>query len=196
MNRLFLASTALLAASMLATIPAYADPPQLPGLSLGAVGGYDSGPQHTTTSPAAASHAAGVSVGGLITIPLGRSNGGSGIITSLLAWTSWGSTQTYVVRVWNKNPTNTTCADNAAFASSTTDDAYLIGAGPVSISFAAPQITTGDAKTYAPLTNLSWDYKNADGTSTQNLYACLQTVAADVPGASATLSLSLSGPQN
>jgi hypothetical protein len=161
-----------------------------------AISTYDSGAIRVSATPGSSSHAAGVSVGGLLSVPIARINGGSGIITSAMLWTSWGSTQTYVLRVWQKNPTNSTCTDGTAFVSSATDDANLIGPGPVSVLLAAPANTTGDAKTYAYLAPLSWDYKNSDGTTTQNVYACLVTNGADTPGASATLSLTMSGPQN
>jgi hypothetical protein len=98
--------------------------------------------------------------------------------------------------LWQKTPANTTCTDNSAFVSSAADDANLIGGGPTTISFAAPANVTGDAKTYATLTGITWDYRNSDTTSSQNVYACLVTNAADTPGAGATLSLSASGPQN
>jgi choline dehydrogenase-like flavoprotein len=39
---------------------------------------------------------------------------------------------------------------------------------------------------YADLAPVSLDYKNTDGTTTQNLYVCLVTNAADTPGATAT----------
>ena len=159
-------------------------------------GGFDSGVVRTSATPSSAAHSAGQAVGGLLTIPIARTAGGSGLITSILGWSSWGSTNAYVLRLWQKTPANTTCADGSAFASSATDDSSLIGGGPTTISFNAPANVTGDPKTYATLTGITWDYKNSDTTSSQNVYACLITNAADTPGAGATLSLSLSGPQN
>jgi len=159
-------------------------------------GGFDSGIVRTSATPSSAAHSTGQAVGGLLTIPIARTAGGSGLITSILGWTSWGSTNAYVLRLWQKTPANTTCADGSAFVSSTTDDANLIGGGPTTISFNAPANLTGDAKTYASLTGITWDYKNSDTTGSQNVYGCLVTNAADTPGAGATLSLSLSGPQN
>ena len=100
------------------------------------------------------------------------------------------------MRVWQKNPTGTTCTDNSAFASSATDDAYLIGGGPTTVTFGTPATTIGDAKTYASLTGITWDYKNVDASATQNLYVCLVNASADTPGATATISISLSGPVN
>jgi len=160
-----------------------------------AVSGFDSGIVRVAATPSSSAHAAGAAVGSLFSVPLARVNGGSGIISGIHAWTSWGSTATYVLRLWQKNPTGTSCTDGSAFVGSATDDAYLL-TGPQALQFNAPLNTTGDAKSYADLLALSIDYKNADGTTTQNVYGCLVTNASDTPGASATLSLGLAGPQN
>jgi hypothetical protein len=160
-----------------------------------AVSGFDSGIVRVSATPGAGAHAAGVSVGGLFSIPIARVNGGSGIISGVHVFTSWGSTATYVLRLWQKNPTSTTCTDGSAFVGSNTDNANLV-TGPQALQFNAPLNTTGDADSYADLLALSIDYKNSDSATTQNLYACLVTNASDTPGASATLSVGLSGPQN
>lgn len=160
----------------------------------GASGGNDSGPVVQSQTPAASSHAAGTSVGGLFTIPLARVSGGSGAVTQFAFTSTGGSTGQYVVRIWDKSPANTTCTDNTAFAGNfTTDDANLITPS-FSISPIAPTVTTGDASTYAALTNLNWDYKNAD--STQNLYVCVVTVSTNTADESHAVRVMLSGPQN
>ena len=160
-----------------------------------AVAAYDSGAISVTASPSSGAHAAGVSVGGLFQIPFLRTNGNSGIISNVRSWTSWGSTASYVLRLWQKNPTSTTCTDGSAFVGSATDDANLISI-PQVLQYTAPLNTTGDAKTYAGIPAASIDVKNTDSTATQYVYACLVTNNSDTPGASASILLSLSGPQN
>ena len=86
------------------------------------VGGYDSGPVTIGATPANASHSAGQSVAGLFTLALARTNGGSGILTSVGVKDTNNTPETYVLRIWSRNPTNTTCTDNSAFVSSATDD--------------------------------------------------------------------------
>jgi hypothetical protein len=159
---------------------------------------YDSGPvaQSSGGAVSSSSHAAGTSLGGLLTIPLARLIGGSGsgIITNLLYLSPNGSTGSVVVRIWEKSPSST-CTDNTAYSNNAADDAYLITA-PINVAPTAPAATTGDARTYGALGNLSLDYKNADTPGTKNLYACVVTVATDTADESSTVKLMLSGPQN
>jgi hypothetical protein len=160
-----------------------------------AVQGYDSGVVRVSATPGSGAHAAGQSVGGLFSIPIARVNGGSGIITTVQAYTSWNSQATYLLRLWQRNPVNTTCTDGSAFVGSNTDNAYLI-TPPLALQFNTPAPSTGDGNSYANQSAASIDYKNVDGTTTQNVYACLVTNASDTPGGSATLSVGLSGPQD
>lgn len=156
-------------------------------------GSYDSGAVTGTGTVNSSSHAAGTSVGGLITVAVAHTNSGSGVITNF-SWTSiGGSTGTLVFRVWQKNPSSTTCTDNTAFASNSTDDKQLI-TPPFALTPQAPAVTTGDSKTYAGLQQVSWDYANQ--SSNQNLYVCAVTVATDTADESTSPVVSLSGPQN
>jgi len=158
--------------------------------------GADSGPITATATPANSSHAAGTSVGGLFTIPLARVNGGSGALTQFAFTSTGASVGQYVVRIWDKQPTSTTCTDNTAFAGNyATDDANLITPF-FTIAPIAVTVTTGDTATYASLTNLNWDYKNADGTASQNLYVCITTVLTDTADDNHAVRVMLSGPQN
>jgi len=157
--------------------------------------GFDSGPVTATATPNGSSHAAGSSVGGLFTLAVARTNGGSGQISGVIFNSLGGSTGQYVLRIWQKNPVNTTCTDQTAFVSSNVDDAFLI-TGPQTITALAPAVTTGDSKTYAVLTGLNWDYKNADTSPGQNLYACVITVLTDTADESNLVRLTLAGPQN
>ncbi len=159
------------------------------------VNSYDSGAITGTGAVNASSHAAGTSVGGLISVPIARVAGGSGIITNF-SWTSpKGSTGQLVIRVWQVLPANTTCTDQTAFSGSAADDLSLV-VPPFSITPAAPASTTGDAKTYAALAGLTWNYKNIDTTRSRNLYVCAVTVATDTADESSSPAVMLSGPQN
>jgi hypothetical protein len=159
------------------------------------VSGYDSGAITATATPANASHAAGTSVGGLFSIALARVNGGSGILTNIGYKSTGGSTGVLAVRIWQKNPTGTTCTDNTAFVGADADDANLI-APPFSITPSAPASTTGDSATYGQLQTITWDYKNSDTSPGQNLYLCAVTVATDTADENKLVRWTLSGPQN
>jgi hypothetical protein len=161
------------------------------------VGGYDSGAISAVATPANSSHAAGTSIGGLFTVPIARGAtalASSGVISNLLWKSTGGSTGQLVIRIWQANPTHITCTDNTAFAGSDIDDTNLITT-PFSITPAAPANTTGDSATYASSTG-SWNYKNADVTTTQNLYICAVTVATDTADQNKQVRVTLSGKQN
>jgi hypothetical protein len=159
----------------------------------GSISGYDSGPVSATATPANSSHAAGVSVGGLFAVALARTSGGSGIMTSALVISTGGFTGGYTMRIWSRNPTNSTCTDNTNFAGSILDDIYLMGFGPVTMVPAAPTNTTGDAKTYAALSGVTWDYAT---NGNQNVYVCLVANATDTADQNNAVKIILSGPQN
>jgi hypothetical protein len=163
------------------------------------VSSFDSGPIKATCTGTPcvtnSSHAAGTSVGGLFTLPLARVAGGSGILTGEQFISLGGSTGGYVLRGWTKQPAST-CTDNTAYANNAADDANLIIGTPITITPSAPGVTTGDARTYAPLTGLTWDYKNNDGTPSQNLYFCVVTIATDTADDNTTPELIAAGPQN
>ena len=165
--------------------------------SLGNVGGFDSGslPIQTAT-PNGSSHAAGSSVGGLFKIPVARTLGG-GALPIRFIWISTGGAVTQLlVRLWDINPTHSTCTDQTAYAASITDDQHLVTI-PFSFTPAAPSNTTGDAKTYAeqdftpPLS-----IRNQDSTQTQYVYACVVTTATDTADESAAVYANLLGPQD
>jgi hypothetical protein len=156
----------------------------------------DSGVVVANATPANSSHAGGVSVGGLFTLPMARLPGGSGIITNF-GWVSTGaSVGAYVARVWQAKPSNTTCIDNVAFIGSTVDDANLITMAPFTITPVAPTSTQGDANTYATVPSLTWDYRNRDSPPTQNLYVCIITVLTDTADDGHLVRVMMSGPQN
>lgn len=196
MRTLLSLATALLGAIFLASASHAQSACGNDGNCASMVSGFDSGPVSATGTVNGSSHAAGTSVGGLITVPIARGNGFSGIITSLQWLSPGGSTGSLVLRGWTKNPSST-CTDNTAFSNNSADDAFLIPGTPVTVTPAAPGSTTGDARTYAQLTGLTWDYKNADSPGpTQNTYWCAVTVTTDTADESTSPRLTLSGPQN
>lgn len=185
MKKIAAVSFALLAAAILAS----------PSSSqMSGSGSYDSGTVSVAVTPANSSHASGTSVGGLLSVPVARTAGGSGIITNFGFKSSGGSTGNYVARIWQAKPTNTTCTDNVAFAGNATDDKSLITFAPLSITPLAPASTTGDSNTYAALPSLTLDYKISD--QTQNLYVCVVTVLTNTADDGAPVTVYLSGPQN
>lgn len=157
--------------------------------------GSDSGPIAVSATPANSSHAAGVSVGGLFTIGVARASGTSGGLTAVLIKSVGGYASSYVLRLWSRNPTNTTCTDNTNFAKSDTDDAYLMGGGPTSVSMAAPANTTGDSATYSGnvIAGQYWDYATSGNA---NIYACLVNTATDTADQNKAVYVIVSGPQN
>lgn len=167
-----------------------------PGTVTGNVGGYDSGsaPNQTAT-PNSSSHAAGSSVGGLFSIPIARTNGGSGIITTLYWVSTGGATTQLQVRLWDKNPSGTTCTDQVAFVENATDDVHLL-APPFTMTPAAPTGTTGDTNTYAVVQGLTFTFKNQDTTPGKNVYACVQTLATDTADESHAVYINLTGVQD
>lgn len=151
--------------------------------------GAHSGPVSAVATPANSSHAAGTSIGGLFQLALGD----AGIITSFW-WKSTGaSTGQLLIRIWDKNPVNTTCTDNVAFAGSDVDDANLI-APPFTITPAAPAIATGDAATYASQLGMTLDFKTADIVAAHTLYVCPITVGVDTADQNHQVRATISGP--
>lgn len=158
--------------------------------------GYNSGTTASATAtPSASSHAAGTSIGGKLSVPLARVNGGSGVITNFNYISSGGATTAFVIRLWDKNPASTTCTDNTAFASNATDDAHLL-TQPLTITPAPPAVTTGDTKTYVGMSGLTWDYQNQDTSIGKNIYVCIVTVSTDTADESNAIRVTLTGPQN
>ena len=176
-------------------------------LGVGAAGaqepvfGFDSGAVPGFGTVNSSSHASGVSVGGLITVPVARLAGNSGIITNFQWVSPGGATNAYTVRVWQKLPSHTTCLDNTNYVGDAgangrlPDDASLVTT-PFTITPAAPGSTQGDAKTYASVTVVSWDYKNADSSPSQNIYVCVVANATDTADENTSPYVLLSGPQN
>lgn len=158
-------------------------------------GGYDNGSQSVqSATPNSSSHAAGSSVGGLFSVPIGRLNGGaSGIITNVSWISTGGATTQLLVRLWDKKPVNTTCTDQVAFVESITDDEHLISI-PFIMTPAAPAVTTGDTNTYAQVSSLTLSFHNQDGNT--NVYACVLTTATDTADESKAVYINIAGPQD
>jgi len=164
---------------------------------IGNVGGFDSGSSPVQfATPANSSHAAGVSVGGLFSVPIARTNGGSGGVGNLLFTSSGGSVGSYVVRMWDKNPAATTCTDNSAFAGSNTDNQHLI-ADPFTITPSAPAVTTGDTNTYTQTSFVPpLSFLNQDTSISKNIYICVVTVATDTADENKPVYVTATGYQN
>jgi hypothetical protein len=160
--------------------------------TLGSVGGFDSGPVQSSGAVAASSHAAGTSLGGLMTLAVARVAGGSGGVSGVFYKSSLGSTGQVVVRMWDRQPTGTTCTDNTAFVGSVTDDANLI-LPPFALTPAAPASTTGDARTYASLLPGRVSFLTSGNA---NLYACVVTVATDTVDEGGTVFVTAGGDLN
>ena len=161
-------------------------------INSGNAGGFDSGPVQASSSVNSSSHSAGQSLGGLLTLSVADTSGGSGGISAIAYKSSKGSTGQIVVRIWAHNPTNTTCTDNTAFVGSATDDAFLL-TPPFTLTPAAPAVTTGDANTYAALLPGRLSFKASGNT---NVYACAVTVATDTTDESGTVYIIVSGDLN
>lgn len=147
------------------------------------VGGDTGTTPVTSNTPANASHAGGQSVGGLFKIPVARTNGGSGAISRLFGHSNGGDVGQLQWKVWDKNPTNTTCTDNSAFVGSATDDLHLI-ASAVAMTPAVLGQTQGDTKTYFENDYVPpASYVNQDSPPTQFIYACAVAVATFTPSA-------------
>ena len=172
------------------------------------VGGYDTGSApFVSVTPGASSKTSGEAIGcatgtctgnqgAVFAIPVARTNGGSGLITQF-QWTSvGGSVVGIMVKLWDANPTNTTCKDQTAYSGSTTDDAHLL-TPPFALTPAAPAVTTGDAKTYASYSfTPPLSFKNQDGTASKNIYACVISTGSDTADESSAVSAQLSAVQD
>jgi hypothetical protein len=156
---------------------------------------FDSGAVSVSATPNGTSHAAGNSIGGLFSVPIARVVGGSGVINQILWKSNGGSTGVLVFRIWQKNPTNTTCADQTAFVGSDTDDQNLIVA-PFTITPAAPGNTTGDSATYGSSNGLTYNFKNADAVPTRNVYVCAITETTDTVDENMVVRLTLGAKQD
>jgi hypothetical protein len=123
-------------------------------------GGYEfqAGAVPTVT---AAAYAAGQSLGGLMTISIGSTNGLSGILTGISVSSKGGSTAALAIYAWSKNPAATTCTDRTNFVSSQTDNQFLI-VTPQAVS-PALAVTAQDIMTYGAAQGLvgkCWCWKN------------------------------------
>jgi hypothetical protein len=174
----------------------------------GSVGGYDTGSApFVSVTPGASSKTSGEAIGcatgtcagnqgAVFSLPVARINGGGGLLTQF-QWTSTGgSTIGIMVKLWDVNPTNTTCKDQTAYSGSTTDDAHLL-TPPFSLTPAAPAVTTGDAKTYASYSFLPpLSFKNQDSTATEYVYVCVISAGSDTADESTAVSAQLSAVQD
>lgn len=156
---------------------------------------YDSGVVAVTATPVG-TISAGNAITNLLTVPIARSNGGSGIITNFSFISSGGNTGQTLIRIWQKLPAGTTCTSGVPYAGNAADDLSLVTMKPQILAPAQAANVTGDAKAYGVLQNLTWDYKNNDTVLSKNLYVCLVTVSNDIGDASTQVTVLMSGTQN
>lgn len=119
-----------------------------------------------------AAYAQGNALGGLMSFTVTS----SGALMVVQGRSASGSTVAKTVRVWDHNPTNTTCTDKAAFVGSAADDLFMVLNGSLGQLFPA---VSGDAATasFGALTNLALSYVS-DGTT---LYMCVTDNTAETP---------------
>ena len=147
------------------------------------------------------SHAAGYSVGGLFTMALPRTaggsapNGGEGAITVVGVRSTAGNTAGYQVYLFNAKPSSASgCQDNAMFTLAAADALNLIGTSPITLTGAVP--STVDTASYAYLSGIYFSYNNTDSPGTANVYGCIVAAATDTTDPGSTIALGLSGPQD
>jgi len=164
------------------------------------VQGFDTGSAPATATgasktPTNSSHTAGVSVGGLFTIPVARALGGSGAISRFFGASVAGDTTALLWRIWDVRPASTTCTDNVAYIGNASDDLHLI-AQPFNVTPVAVAQTQGDAKTYFENDFVPpASYANQDTTLSLNIYACAVAILTFTPGIGA-YSVDATGYQN
>lgn len=160
------------------------------------VGGFDSGTKAAVSCTGAPTISSGQALCNLLQIPLARYAGQSGEIENLLWISAGGDTTAKLVRIWDVQPTHTTCTGGQAFVSNFADDLHLV-TPPISLSPSAPAVTTGDAKTYATASFAPpISYANQDASPTAYVYACVTAGASDTADANGQVGLVLSGPRN
>jgi hypothetical protein len=140
-----------------------------------------------------AAYAAGAALGGTQTLALARTNGGSGIITSLMLQSKGGSTNTVWIYAFQKSPVST-CADKSAFSFSSADRPYLVPGFPQSVTLASPG--SWDTASEASVMNLTANFKNQDSTPGPWIYFCLVTAGSVTPATTSDLIFTVGLPQD
>lgn len=136
-----------------------------------------------------ASYTAGQSLGGLLSIPMGDNQTGSGILTQVQAESKGGSTVGIAFYIWTQKPTNTTCTDKTNFVSSIADNAFLIS-NPFLVT-PAVVLSAQDTMTYAQQSNMTANFVVVNPSST--LYVCAVANASVTPGSASDLRFNFQG---
>lgn len=138
-----------------------------------------------------AAYSAGYSEGGLLTVPVARTAGGTGLVDLISLRNANGATNQVYVYLYDKNPSTSTCTDHTTFSETAADAVYRI-VPPISLTLGgAPG--AWDTKTTASLQNAVMNFKNQDGTPTINIYACIVTAASVTPGTTGDLDMTIGG---
>jgi hypothetical protein len=118
----------------------------------------------------ATTYAINDAVGGLQTVAAFDSTTKSGILGGLRFGLKGASqTPTLTAYVFNKNPTGTTCTNDAAFSLASADEPYIVGIYTVTMA-----VTQGTTKTNGEV-EIARPMANADTSPTANLYVCIVT---------------------
>lgn len=160
------------------------------GGSSGNVGGYST---VVSAAPAvqASAYSIGQSLGGLFSLNLARTNGGSGTLTDLRIRSKSGQAFAGWVYAWTKQPT-TTCTDQATFVSNDADAAYALPGFPQAFTMNVPG--SWETASYGQIPNINMQFVNQDTTPGKAIWFCIVlSTAIASPGPTTTSDLTING---
>lgn len=138
-------------------------------------------------------YAAGEALGGLVTLSMARTNGGSGTLTNLGIQSNSGQTPTLWVYAWSKQPAST-CTDQQPFVMQASDRPYLLPNFPQPVTLSNPG--SWETGTYGLLSDLNSQFVNHDTSPGKNVYVCLVTATALTPGSTTDLTVNANAIQD
>jgi hypothetical protein len=161
-----------------------------PNLGIGNVGGFEFDKDVTPTIQNAA-YVAGNALGGLQTVSVFRTAGGSAKLNNISLWSKGGATVNVTFYIFTSNPTSSTCTDKAAFSLNAADVAKLIATTPPVLT---PHVvgsgTTDTADAWQSPVSMS------NGDSTTNIYVCLVAGGSVTPATTTDYVFKVSGPRD
>lgn len=137
--------------------------------------------QHSSANPTVSTSPAysiNDSIGGLITSAVFPSTTN---ISATLAFISvrfkgpTAKTPSLRIHLWERNPSLSTCTDNAAVVIATASDEYRYYLGTFELT---PVVNNVSAQTTFGSVNVAIPLVNRDGVATANIYACVETLSA------------------
>lgn len=158
----------------------------IPGLAWGQFVNYGARATSTPTIQNAA-YVSGNCLGGFNSVAVGRTQGDSIILNSVMVKSIGGSTPTLTVYLFDSNPTASTCTDRSTFTLNSADSDKLIAA-PFALTLAAP---TGTTQTFAELTNMARILLTGGSQSSTatTIYYALVSGSSFTPGSTTDLHL-------